>query len=605
MTSGATLSGPIRPRRRAGWIIGGTLLIAALVAGLVMLLLPRSPAPGALPQGWTQVAVQTGSIAATVSATGNVEPAAEASVRFETGGIVREILVRPGDVVERDQPLARVDLVGLQLQVEQAQADLRQAQAELEALLAGASEQEIAEARARVAQARSQLLQTQSSVTPADIAAARAELESARARLARLEAGPAPDELSSANQRVQSAQSALEQARVSLAAAKERARLDLETRANALRNAQDEYSRIYWENRELERLPGELPRERVDREVAARRAVADAEAALEAARIAYEQARADEVNTLAAREAELESAIAARDKLLAGAKPEELASARADVERAQARLEQLTGANRASSLAVQQANVAIAQAALDRLLADPSASALTVREAAVARAEVALRLAMRNLDLGTLRAPFAATVGRVDMRVGEPAGANAAIDLVDLSRFHVDVPIDELDIAQIRVGQRAIVTLDALPGRSIDGQVTAIAPQATRSETGTTTYEVTVTLDQDAADVRPGMTAVVEIITAEKSEALLAPRRAVRVEGGRTYVYVPDPSLRPQPTAPGQPTPPPGQRREVTIGLSNNEFVEILSGLSPGDAILLQDVVTTFNPTGPPRSRPR
>lgn len=600
MTLGESAPRRTRNRRRAMWIIGGGALIIAIVVGTLFGLRPRGPAPGALPEGWQRATVVTGPIAASVSATGNVEPAAEAQVRFEVNGTVREILVRAGDQVEQGQPLARVDLTDLQLQVERAQADLRQAQADLEALLDGASEQEIAEARARVAQARSQLAQTQSSVTQADIDAARADLESARARLARLEAGPATDEVSSANQRVQSAQTALEQARVSLAAAKERARIDLETRANALRNTQDEYSRVYWENRELEKLPGELPRERVDRETAALRAVADAEAALEAARIAYEQARADEISVLAAREADLTSALDARDKLLAGARAEELASARAEVQRAQARLDQLTGANRASSLSAQQANVTIAQAALDRLLADPSTSALTAREAAVVRAEVALRQAQRNLDLGALRAPFAASVGRVEMRVGEPAGATAFIALVDVSSYHVDVPVDELDIAQVEIGQRTEIRLDALPGQTIGGSVTAIAPQATRSDTGTTSYTVTVTLDDGNPDVRPGMTAVVEIITAEKDNALLAPRRALRVEGGRTYVYVPDPALRPQPAAPGQTAPPPGIRREVEIGLSNSEFVEILNGLQAGDEVLVPDVVSTFLPTGRP-----
>lgn len=600
MTLGESPRRRTRTRRRAMWIIGGGALVVAIVAGVLFGLRPRGPAPGTLPEGWQRAAVVTGPIAASVSATGNVEPAAEAQVRFEVNGTVREILVRAGDQVEQGQPLARVDLTDLQLQVERAQADLRQAQADLEALLDGASEQEIAEARARVVQARSQLAQTQSSVTQADIDAARADLESARARLARLEAGPATDEVSSANQRVQSAQTALEQARVSLAAAKERARIDLETRANALRNTQDEYSRVYWENRELEKLPGELPRERVDRETAALRAVADAEAALEAARIAYEQARADEISVLAAREADLTSALDARDKVLAGARPEELASARAEVQRAQARLDQLTGANRASSLSAQQANVTIAQAALDRLLADPSTSALTAREAAVVRAEVALRQAQRNLDLGALRAPFAASVGRVEMRVGEPAGATAFIALVDVSSYHVDVPVDELDIAQVEIGQRTEIRLDALPGQTIGGSVTAIAPQATRSETGTTNYTVTVTLDDGNPDVRPGMTAVVEIITAEKDNALLVPRRALRVEGGRSYVYVPDPALRPRPGAPGQPAPPPGVRREVEIGLSNSEVVEILSGLQAGDEVLVPDVVSTFLPTGRP-----
>jgi HlyD family secretion protein len=594
-----------RKRARSGgrlwWIIGGSLLVLVIVGALVAFLMPRGPAPGALPEGWTTAQATSGSIAATVSATGNVEAAAEADLRFESTGIISEILVRPGDVVEVGQPLARINATSLQLQVEQAEADLRQAQAELETLQSGATEQEIAEAQARVEQAQSQYVQAQSSVSQADVAAARADLESAQARLARLEAGPASDELASANERVQSATSALDQARTSLSAEKERARLDVESSANALRNAQDEYSRIYWDNRQLEKAPGDLPRERVDQETSAERAVADAEAALQNAQVAYEQARQNELTTLATREAELTSAITARDKLLAGTESDELASARAEVQRARASLEQLTGANRSSDLAAQASNIEIAQAGLDSLLADPSSSNLVAREAAVARAEVALKLAQRDLELATLAAPFAATIAVVDMQVGEPTDATSLISVVDVSSFHIDVPVDELDIAAVQPDQRVAIALDALAGAEVGGTVTTIAPRATRSEQGTTTYEVTVVVDEDSAGVRPGMTAVVEIITQEKADVVLVPRRAVRSEGGKSYVYAPNPNLAPQPAIPGEQAPPPGDRREVTIGLSNAEFVEVVSGLNVGDEVLVQDVVSTFNPAGPPQ----
>lgn len=601
MTAAATPRKRTRNGRRMALIIGGVLAALAICAAGAFFLVPRGPEPGALPTGWQTAQAVSGSIAATISATGNVEPAAQANLRFEVSGNVTEILVKPGDEIRAGQPLARIDATALQLSVEQAQADLQQAQADLEAFQEGATPEAIAEAQARVEQARRQYQQTASSVSQADIAAARSDLASAQARLAELQAGPESDELASANQQVQSAQSGLDQARTSLSAAKERARLDVETQANALRNAQDEFSRIYWQNRELEKFPGELPQENQDRETQAQRAVSDAEAALENARVAYEQAKQDEITTLAAREADLTSALAARDKLLAGPKADAIASARAEVERAQASLAKLTGASRASELATQQSSIEIAQAGLDSLLADPSASTLVSRQAGVARAEVGVKQAQRNLELATLKAPFPATIASIDMRVGEPADATSIIALVDLSSYHIDLPVDELDIAQVQSGQRVTITFDALPGAEIGGIVTAIAPEATRSEQGTTTYEVTVTIDQDSAGVRPGMTAVVEVITEEKQEVVLVPRRAVRAADGKSYVLLPDPNQQPQAVAPGQPAAEPGTRREVTIGLSNSEFVEIVSGLNVGDEVLVQDVVSTFNPSGPPQ----
>lgn len=583
-------------RRRLFWIIGGVLLLVVACAGGGYLLLPKPPAAGTLPQGWQTVAASSGTIASTVSATGNIEPAAQAQLRFSQSGTVTAILVKEGDVVQAGDPLARIDAGGLQLALEQAQADMRQAQADYEGLLAGASAADLAEAQARLEQARSQYDQTASSVSQADIAAARADLASAQARLDRLQSGPASDELAAANEQVQRAQSTLDQSRVDLAASKERARADVETKANALRNAQDAYSKVYWDNRRLESLPGDLPQDRKDQEAQALRAVNDAEAAFKAAQTAYEQAKQDEVNTLQANEAALKSAVASRDKLLAGPKADELADARAAVDRARASLAQLTGANRESQLAASQSSVEIAQAGIDKLTAAPDKNTLASREAAVVRAEVGVKQAQRNLDLATLSAPFAATVASVDMRVGEPADGASIIAIVDLSSFHIDVPIDELDIAQIQPGQRVQISLDALPGADIGGTVDSIAPQATRSDQGTTTYAVTVNLDKDSAGVRPGMTAVVAIVTSQKDDALLVPRRAVRTEGGKSYVLIFDPTGQPQVSASG--IQPASTRKEVTIGLSNSESVEILSGLSAGDEVLVQDVVSTFNPTG-------
>jgi len=587
-------------RRRLILTVVGVVVVVATCAGGAIYLSPKPPAAGTLPAGWQTVAASSGTIASTVSATGNVEPAAQAQLRFSQSGTVTEILVHEGDAVEQGAPLARIDSAGLQLSLEQAHADLRQAQADYEDMLAGASAQDLAEAKARLDQARSQYQQTATSVSKADIDAARADLTSAQARLDQLQSGPQSDELASANEQVQRAQSTLDQSKVDLSAAKEQARADMDTKANALRNAQDEYSRIYWDNRRLEGVPGDLPQDRKDQEIQARRAVSDAEDAFRAAQTAYEQARQDEVNTLRANEAALSSAIASRDKLLAGPKADELADAQAAVERAQAKLAQLTGANHASELAASQSGVDIAQAGLDKLTADPSKATLATREAAVVRAEVAVKQAQRSLDLATLTAPFAATIASIDMNIGEPADGTAMIAVVDLSSFHIDVPIDELDIAQVQPGQRVQISLDALAGAEIGGTVDSIAPQATRSEQGTTTYSVTVNLDKDSAGVRPGMTAVVAIVTSQKDGALLVPRRAVRTEGGKSYVLVFNPTGSPQMVMSGGTATlqPASTRQEVDIGLSNSESVEILSGLKVGDKVLVQDVVSTFNPAG-------
>ena len=600
----ATIATP-RKRVRFGrkpLLIGGTVLLVLIGAGaLALQRIGATATTAATTPGWQTVTASTGAIEATVNATGNVEPEAQAELRFAVDGTVTAILVQPGDEVAAGQPLARIDDTDLRLKLEQAQADLKQAQADYQLLREGATEQEIAEARARVAQAQGQYQQVAGSVTQADIAAARAKLEQAQARLARLQAGSENEQLIDARAALDQAQTQLQAKRDQLSAEKTRAYEQMLQAVSDLTKAQAAYAtaKQNWEHVDT---TGKDPitsfglndaqrREYYDTFVQAEAALHSAESAVQQAQVAYDQARQAEVTGVQLAEQEVAQAQAKLDEVLKGPTTDELAEARAAVESARAELNRLTGANRQGDLAAQQANIAVAQAALEKLMADPSASELAKAEAAVARAEAAVAQAQRDLDQATLRAPFAATVARVDLRVGEPAGPDAIITLADLSSFHVDVPVDELDVAQIREGQQVHIVLDALPDHELAGKVTNIDPLATKSDKGTNTYNVTVGIDAGNAAVRPGMTASVRIVTQDKEQAIIVPRRAVQSEQGQTFVLVP---------VPGQPDPrtgvPAHERRVVTLGLSNNEFVEVTSGLQAGEPVLVQDVVNTLNP---------
>ncbi|NJM06918.1 efflux RND transporter periplasmic adaptor subunit [Candidatus Gracilibacteria bacterium] len=587
-----------RSRRTRNTIIG-VVLLALLAAGVgSFFFVQNRPAPVAgLPPGWAEAEATSGTIESTVSATGNIEAAAESKLSFQVDGIVNELLIEQGDLVESGQILARLDATDSTLKLQKAESELKSAQTDLEALLVGASEAEVAEARARVAQAQQQYTQTASSVSSADIAAARADLEAARVKVADLQSGPESDDLAAKNEAVVRAQTTLDKDRTDLSAKKEQARLDVETAANTLRTVQDEYSRIYWQNRELDDLPGDLPRDLQDQEAAALRRVQESEATLEKTRLAYEQAKEDEIQTLQAREAELSSAVAARDALITESKDQEIAAAQAEIARAQAKLAELTGAKRQSDLGAQASSIDIAQAGLEKVLEGPGVSEQASKEAAIVRAELELKQAQRDMEKLVLTAPFAATVAAVNMNVGERAGTESTITLADLTTFHIDLPVDELDVAQVVADQQARITLDALPDREFNGRVTRIAPLATRSAQGTTTYEVTVELDGDSPGVRPGMTAVVEVVTSVKEDTVLVPRRALLLEDGKSFVRIWTPDTPADPIS-GEPA---FERREVTTGLSNSQVIEILSGLEPGTKVLVQDVVSTFNPSGPPQ----
>lgn len=452
-----------------------------------------------------------------VTASGEIEALRSADLIFRVPGTIGEVLVEEGDQVSAGQPLARLDVRELTLQVTQAEANLAQAQANYERLVEGATEEEIAAARAQVAQAQAGLTQARGGVTAADIAAAEAALEQARALEARLLAGPEQTDLQQAQAGLDQARANLAVQRTNLSAAKANAELQVGTAANALRDAQQAYSDIYWDNRELEntlrRFGRELPAEAVAAEEQALRRVQNAEAALAQARLGYDQAVQNEIDGLAAANAQVSNAEAALQRVLDGATTDQLAGARAQVASAQANLERLRGEQRQGSLAGAQAGVAAAQANLARALADPSAATLSGALAQVSAAEAGLEAARLNLDKATLTAPFAGVVSIVGIDEGDSVTGGPgqpAVQVVDISELRVTVSIADTDVARVREGQRAEVVVDALPGTAFTGMVTYIAPTATVVGT-IRTFVVRITLDEQG-DLRAGMSARVSIL---------------------------------------------------------------------------------------------
>lgn len=572
-------SRPRRRQNRLGWGIGILVVIGVLVAGFFLF---NRDQPSGVRLNYALARPQRSPISATVNASGAIQPQQVIDLTFASSGLISEVLVQVGDQVAAGQVLARLDTRDLELRVDQAAAQLAQAQASLDRLRAGPSAAEVAAAEAQLAQAQAQLRQTTGNVTEQDLAAARAQVEQARANLERVLGGPKASEIAQAQAQVDQAAAALQAQRDSLSAAKTRAESQLLQAANTLRDRQAEYSRIYNENREREqqlaRFGQSLPQSALDTEAAALRAVENAEEQMRQAQIAYEQARQAEITGIAQAEAQLRSAQANLDRILAGADSDQVAAARAQLAQAEANLNKLLGDQRAGSLAAANAAVASAQANLQRITAPPSETDLASAEAQVASARASLSQAQLALERATLTAPIAGVVAEVNLEVGEfYNAARPAVVLADLSGYYVDVTVDEIDVAQIAVGQPVILVLDALPNLNLRGTVARINPLST-VQSGVTAYTVRIVTDDPPASVRPGMSASADIIVAEKSEALVVPRRAIRAEGGRFFVDVTtDPALCSLDIA-QRPLQPPLQAVAVQTGLSNEQIIEISSG---------------------------
>ena len=220
-----------------------------------------------------------------------------------------------------------------------------------------------------------------------------------------------------------------------------------------------------------------------------------------------------------------------------------------------------------AEVAAAEADLKEAQEALDELLAGPDPD-----EVAASRARVAAAQALA--DQARLVAPFDGTVMSIGYNPGDSIvpGQVGAV-LADLSSLHVDTTVDELDIAAIQTGQAVEITLDALPDQVLMGEVAQIdlAPVAGSS---TTEFPVVVTLGSAQEQVRIGMTAALSIQVAHKEGVLLVPNWALRLEQGSTDIFV-------RVLGPLGDT----QQVPVTLGLRNELFSEVLSGLTAGQTV--------------------
>jgi HlyD family secretion protein len=162
----------------------------------------------------------------------------------------------------------------------------------------------------------------------------------------------------------------------------------------------------------------------------------------------------------------------------------------------------------------------------------------------VERSTAAVTAAADNVRKTRFTAPFDGVVSALNVEQGEVVitgtmnnPGTEILTVSDLSRMLVRADVDETDIVDVKLGQKAKITVDALPDTSFPGTVTEIGNTAKRSVTSTvegqTNFEVKVVFDQTVPQVRPGMTADVEIETSTHPHTMAVPIQSVVVRTDR------------------------------------------------------------------------
>ncbi len=251
------------------------------------------------------------------------------------------------------------------------------------------------------------------------------------------------------------------------------------------------------------------------------------------------------------------------------------------------------------------------------------------RETQTRQQEAGLQSSRHSLSQVRFEAPFDGIVTRRNIEEGENVvvgtmnnAGTVLLTVADMSVIEAEIEVDETDIPYVQLGQPARVTIDAIPDKAFKGTVTEIgnSPIQQTSTAGSTArtatnFKVTVTIDGQIPDVRPGFTCTAEITTATRAQALSVPIQALTV---RELLYDEQGNVIPEPRPPKprwqfgpQATPvsaatselKPGQKRDetegvfvirdgkatftkVTLGIAGERYLEVLSGLQDGDRVI-------------------
>ncbi|MBI4706385.1 MAG: efflux RND transporter periplasmic adaptor subunit [Candidatus Omnitrophica bacterium] len=190
--------------------------------------------------------------------------------------------------------------------------------------------------------------------------------------------------------------------------------------------------------------------------------------------------------------------------------------------------------------------------------------------------KAALDYAKVQLSYATITSPISGVIASVSTQEGETVAAGLLaptfVTIIDLSRLQVDAFVDETDIGRVKVGQKAVFTVDTYPDKEFTGKVRAIYPKAIIQE-NVVNFDVVIEIDDpDIELLRPDMTTSVTIYQEERTGVLVIPRSAVVKEENEKFVFVKEPSGY-------------FEKKEIKTGIQSGKDIEVISGLKEGDVI--------------------
>jgi multidrug efflux pump subunit AcrA (membrane-fusion protein) len=503
---------------------------------------------------YSTVEAYRGNISEEVSETGKVTNGETINVSFNGSGRIENIYVQIGESVKRNDVLAKLENTQLQIQFQEANANLSLYQAQLDKLLTGASTEEI------------QISETAVENSEINLQSAQNDLINAQAQTEENLNSSYEDSLTVLN--------------------------DALIKSYNAYNTIDLIQRTYFTKNDQEGLIVREKKENVKTSLDQMNSyIGEAQSSYEENDIDLAISKSKESlivfsNNLNIIRENCES-INYRNVVTTTDKSS-LDSHRSYINTAQnsviASQQEISSVKLTNKITIDQAEAAVltaqgqlktAQNNLSLLTAEPRKEDVEFNQAQVNQAEARVNLLQKQINDSVLKSPIDGQISKIQKEVGEQVqspSVDFVFSMIPQAPFQIDVDIPEVDIGKISIGNQCRINLDAFPDQNFSGEVIEIEPAETVIG-GVVYYRIKVSINETDSKIKSGMTANVIVVSAIENDVVIIPQRAITERDDKKWVKILE-----------NETP---KEVEVEVGLRGNKGeVEIISGINEGDQVI-------------------
>jgi HlyD family secretion protein len=199
---------------------------------------------------------------------------------------------------------------------------------------------------------------------------------------------------------------------------------------------------------------------------------------------------------------------------------------------------------------------------------------IEAQEASVKEARSNFELSKLNYQYSFINAPSSGVITSRPVELGQTVMKGELVaEMITTGSLYIEAFVDEADVGRVKLGQQVIVTMDAYPGKTLEGEVYRISPVVLGGRLENRTFEVRTRLLDAGVVLKTGMSADIEIVVQHVDDALVIPTQAVVESPDVKHVFMVDEGR--------------AVRREIEAGLSDWTYTQVLSGLSKGDEVII------------------